>query len=273
MKRRAFLAAGATGSLAATAGCATLFGSSSSSVNHPGNIDTSFNANKPLPEDDEPADGIPPARENPPEERSVDTSQFPTTSTNGEPIRLAPIEVARYWHQRGAARFVDARGLEYYERAHVYGAVNSPAERGSSGGGISGWPKDDRVVCYCGCPHHLSSVRASALQQSGFTNVYVINEGFVPWRNNEYAMAGTSFAAPQEALIEGEVDPSYAGEYAWATHEPTSQSEAAPIAEDGSFAVHFKFYDLDADAPIHVRTPAFEVTAPLSEVTDTFLTA
>ncbi|MFB6270863.1 MAG: rhodanese-like domain-containing protein [Halobacterium sp.] len=271
MKRRAFLAAGATGTLAATAGCLGLFGSSSD-IKHPGNLDTSFHANKPLPSDDDPSDGIPPARDDPPEERSFDPSQFPTTTTNGEQITLAPIDVARYWHQRGEARFVDARGLKYYKQAHVYGAVSSTAERGSTGGGISGWPKDDRVVCYCGCPHHLSSIRASALQQNGFSNVYVIDEGFVPWRDNGYAMRGTSFAAPQEAVIEGAVDASYAGEYAWATHEPTGQSEAAPIGDDGSFEVHFKFYGLGADAPIHVQTPAFEVTKPLSELTGTVLT-
>lgn len=273
MNRRAFLAAGAAGSLAATAGCLGLFGSASSDLNHPGNLDTSFNANKPLPADDDPSDGIPPARDEPPAERSLDPSGFPTTTTNGETIALAPIEVARYWHQRGEARFVDARALKYYEQAHVYGAVNSSAERGSSGGGIAGWPEDDRIVCYCGCPHHLSSVRASALQQNGFTNVYVVDEGFVPWRTNEYAMGGTNFAAPQEAVIEGEVDPSHAGDYAWATHELSGQAEAAPIAQDGSFAVHFKFYDLTEAAPILVQTPTFEVTRPLGELTDTVLTA
>ncbi|NIC00061.1 rhodanese-like domain-containing protein [Halobacterium sp. R2-5] len=271
MNRRAFLAASATGSLAAVSGCLGLFGSSASSVNHVGNLDAEFHANTSLPEDDDPADGYPPEHGDP-GQRTVDPSSFPTTTANGETIRLAPIDVARYWHQRADARFVDARGTDYYEQAHIYGAVSSPAQRGSSGGGISGWAKDDRIVCYCGCPHHLSSVRASALQQAGFSNVFVIDEGFGPWRNNGYAMRGTTFAAPQEALIEGEVDPQYADEYAWATHEPTGQSEAAPIAEDGSFEVHFKFYDLPSDAPILVQTPAFEVTRPLADLEGAVLT-
>lgn len=29
------------------------------------------------------------------------------------------------------------------------------------------WPKDDRIVCYCGCPHHLSSIRGSQLIDDG----------------------------------------------------------------------------------------------------------
>ncbi|MCG1003906.1 MULTISPECIES: rhodanese-like domain-containing protein [Halobacterium] len=259
MNRRAFLAAGAAGSLAAVSGCLGLFGSSN------------VNTNMELPADGNPDDGYPPAYGDP-DERSVDPSSFPTTTANGETIRLAPIDVAHYWHQRADARFVDARGQKFYEQAHIYGAVNSPAQPGSSGGGISGWANDDRIVCYCGCPHHLSSVRASALQQAGFSNVFVIDEGFVPWRNNGYAMRGTNFDPPQEAKIQGAVDPEYAGEYAWATHEASGQSEAAPIAEDGSFAVHFKFYDLSADAPIHVQTPDFEVTRPLGDLTGAVLT-
>jgi hypothetical protein len=85
-------------------------------------------------------------------------------------------------------------------------------------------------------------------------------------------MAGTNFDAPQEAKIRGEVDPRYAGEYAWATHEPSGQQEAAPIADDGSFTLHLKFYDVGDDAPIRVATPAFDVTRPLAALTDSLVT-
>ena len=272
MNRRAFLAASATGSLAAVSGCLGLFSSSSSaSVNHIGNLDAEFHANTSLPADDDPADGYPPEYGDP-DERNVDPSSFPTTTTNDETVRLAPIEVARYWHQRADARFVDARGLQQYERAHIYGAVNSPAQRGSQGGGISGWSNDDRIVCYCGCPHHLSSVRASALQQAGFSNVFVIDEGFGPWYDGGDPMRGTDFSAPQEAFVDGEVDPEHAGDYAWATHEASGQQEAAPIADDGTFSLHLKFYDVTADTPIHVQTPAFDVTQPLGDLTGAVLT-
>jgi len=271
MNRRAFLAAGAAGSLAAVSGCLGLFDSSASSVNHVDNLDAEFHANTSMPEDDDPTDGYPPEYGDP-DERSVDPSSFPTTTANGESVRLAPIEVARYWHQRADARFVDARSQEQYERAHVYGAVNSPAERGSSGGGISEWANDDRIVCYCGCPHHLSSVRASALQQAGFSNVFVIDEGFGPWYENGEPMRGTDFSAPQEAVVEGDVGAEHAGEYAWATHEASGQREAAPIAEDGSFSLHLKFYDVTDSTPIRVETPAFAVTRPLGDLVGAVLT-
>jgi len=260
MRRRAFLAAGATGSAAALSGCLGLFGSSNASTNMS------------LPADDDPDDGYPPAYGDP-GERSVDPSSFPTTTTNGEEIRLAPIEVAHYWHKRADARFVDARGSEQYDSAHIYGAISSPAQRGSTGGGIDGWPDDDTVVCYCGCPHHLSSIRAAALQKAGFSNVFVIDEGFGPWYDNGYAMRGTNFESQQPAAIQGQVSAQYAGEYAWAEAVERAQQEAAPIGEDGSFEIHLKFSELTDDTRIRVTTPEFDVTRPLGELTETTLTA
>jgi len=151
MNRRTFLAAGTT-SLAALAGCTGLLGSSSSAtVNHPGNLETSFNANMELPTDETLATAYRPSTRGT-DERSVDESQFSALSTNGETVTLVPVEVARYWHRRREARFVDARGLAQYKRAHIFGAVNSPAVRGSQGGAIGGWPTDDRVVVVAAVP-------------------------------------------------------------------------------------------------------------------------
>jgi rhodanese-related sulfurtransferase len=272
MNRRTFLAAGTT-SLAALAGCTGLLGSSSSAtVNHPGNLETSFNANMELPTDETPGDGVPPEYAGGTDERSVDESQFSALSTNGETVTLVPVEVARYWHRRREARFVDARGLAQYKRAHIFGAVNSPAVRGSQGGAIGGWPTDDRVVCYCRCPHHLSSVRAAGLQKSGFSTVYAIDEGFGAWYDNDDPMRGTDFSNPQEAVVAGEVAASYAGENVWAVHEASGQREAAPVADDGSFELHLRFYDVTADSQIRVSTPTFDVTRPLGELTSGVLT-
>jgi rhodanese-related sulfurtransferase len=270
MNRRTFLAA-STGSLAALAGCTGVFGSSTD-VNHPGNLETQFRTNQSLPADENPGDGYPPEFGDPPSAKHADTSQFPTLSTNGETVPLVPIDVARNWYLRGEARFVDARGLEQYKAAHIFGAVNSPAVRGSEGGGIGGWAKDDRIVCYCGCPHHLSSVRAAGLQKAGFSDVYAIDEGFGPWYENDRPMQGTDFSAPQEAVVEGRVAAKYAGENVWAVHEASGQREAGPVADDGTFSLTLTFYDVTEETPIHVSTPEYEVTRPLGELTGGVLT-
>lgn len=248
--------------------------SSGAPFEHPGTLDQTFATNGDYPEDDNPADGYPPAFEDPPEAPDADPSSFETTEENGETVRLAPVDVVIDWYYRGDARFVDARGLRQYQTAHIYGAVFSRAQGDSTGGGIDDWSTDDRVITYCGCPHHLSSLRAAGLQKAGFTDVYAIDEGFVgredSWEANEYPMAGMGFvegaqASISEWQIAGSVEPRFAGEYVWAAAD--RQYEAAPVAGDGRYDLHVRLVDADAETPIELRLPDGETrTAPLGEL-------
>lgn len=236
---------------------------------HPGTLDTSFVANGDFPPDEDPADGYPPEFPDPPAAPDVDESDFETIGANGEAVSLVPIDVAEKWFYRSEARFVDSRGLPQYEHAHIYGSVLSTAQKESDGGGIDGWSTDDRVVTYCGCPHHLSSFRAAGLQKAGFSNVYAIDEGFGEWADRADPMSGTSFgsdgqASVSEWVLEGALDAAYAGKYVWV--EAARQYEAAPIREDGTFSVTLKFTDVSSETPVEVSTPAFSTTAPLGEL-------
>ena len=298
MKRRPFLAAAATGLAGAVAGCAgssstdsgdttpTATDASGSSTSteatenkapfeHTGTLDTSFVANGDYPTDENPADGYPPEFPEPPAAPEVDESSFDTIGTNGEVVSLVPIDVAEKWFYRSEARFVDARGIPQYERAHIYGSVLSTAQRHSDGGGIDGWATDDRVVTYCGCPHHLSSLRAAGLQKAGYEKVYAIDEGFGEWSASGDPMSGTSFGSDEQSdvsewVLDGAVGASYAGEYVWV--EAARQYEAAPIRDDGSFSVRLKFSGVTTETPVSVTTPAFETTAPLGELADGTIT-
>jgi rhodanese-related sulfurtransferase len=205
------------------------------------------------------------AVESPPAEREVDDSAFSTITTNGEPITLVPVEVAHYWWGRREARFADARGQEQYDTSHVTGAVLSPAGADWANDPVTAWSTEDRIVCYCGCPHHLSSIRAAALQQDGYERVYVIDEGFWEWHKRGFSVTGEDPDwAPYESWeITGEVDPRHAGDYAWAVHEPSSQQEAAPIESSGEFTLDVKFGDVTDSTPITLRTPAWTISAPL----------
>ena len=280
MNRREYLAALGAASTTLLAGCASDPGGVDTAVDggtpsgdapfeHPGTLEETFVANGDYPEDEDPADGYPPAFPDPPESPNVDPDALETLSVNGETVKLLPIDAARAWYLRAEARFVDARGERQYTRSHLYGSVLSPAQQNSVGGGIEGWDTDERVVAYCGCPHHLSSLRAAGLQKAGFEDVYVIDEGFVEWSDQSYPMAGTRFgdggsAELSEWQIDGEVDSKHAGEYAWATVD--RQYEAAPIGDDGGFSIHLRFSDVDADTPVRVSTPAFTRTRPLGDL-------
>ncbi|QDX40625.1 rhodanese-like domain-containing protein [Salarchaeum sp. JOR-1] len=272
MNRRAFLGAMGGAAAAGLAGCLGIGsgsaenGTGSSAFYHPGNLKTAFVRNGDYPDDPAPADGVPPEFGGRPAERSIDTAAFETLDVNGQTVKLAPIDVAKYWYDRGEARFVDARPKTQYEHAHIYGAVNSPAQPQAAGGPVDGWPTDDRVVAYCGCPHHLSAIRASTLQAAGYTDVYVIDEGFWTWHDRGYPMAGTDFDKPAAYHIDGRVDPAYSGAYAWATAVDSDQQEAAPIGDDGLYELHLRFSDISEATTIRVDTPAYSVTGTLADL-------
>ncbi|QLG29692.1 rhodanese-like domain-containing protein (plasmid) [Halorarum halophilum] len=252
--RRAFLsAAGVTGA-ALLAGC--LGGSGGGNGTTEGN------------------DGYPPTPDEQPEERSIDTSGFARKTVNGTEVPLAPIDVTHYWHLRREARFVDARGSTQYGKSHVLGAVLSTAPDGVNDDPTASWPKEDRVVCYCGCPHHLSSLRAANLIDNGYENVFVIDEGFWEWYERGYPMSGSKISnRPASYEIRGEVGAEYAGETAWAWHDSSGQREAGPIGDDGSYLLELTFSGITRSSPIRIETPTYELEAPLSDLLSGVVTA
>jgi rhodanese-related sulfurtransferase len=280
VKRRTLLGAIAGSGAGAAAGCLSQAGqggqsggeandSSTAPYDHPGTLEIAFTANGDYPADEDPSDGFPPEFPSPPPAPDVDESTFETLDVNGESVKLAPIDVVEAWYRRAETRVVDARGLDQYKRAHVYGGVSSTAQRGSEGGAIDDWPTDTRIVTYCRCPHHLSSIRAAGLQKAGYERVYALDEGFGAWIDREYPMAGTKFGDGNagdisEWTLEGDVDPRYAGEYAWASIG--KQYEAAPIDREGRFELVLRFAGVTADTRVRVSTPAFTATRPLREL-------
>ncbi|MHB9288473.1 rhodanese-like domain-containing protein [Halobacteriales archaeon Cl-PHB] len=249
LTRRTLLAAGAAG-LAATAGCLGGDGGSDGTS------------------------GYPPAAESTPTERTIDTSAYETLQVKGESVPLAPIEDTYYWYQRQSARFVDSRGAEQYDRAHIPGAVLSSAPDGVQNDPVTDWPKDARIVCYCACPHHLSSLRASSLMADGYENVYVIDEGFGVWYDRGYPVNGSAVESlPEPYVVKGQASTDAAGDYAWGVHQPSDQQEAAPIASDGTWKLELRFSGLTDDSPIRVETPDYAVEHPLGVLRDGYVRA
>jgi len=257
MHRRTFLAAG-TGfaGLAGLAGCLSQSGQTGSET-----VSSS-------------SDGYPSTDTNQATERKVDTESFPTVDRDGVAVPLAPVDVAHYWHQGREARFADARGETQYENSHILGAVLSPANESGTNGPVAAWPKDDRIMCYCGCPHHLSSIRAASLLSNGYKEVYVIDEGVWEWQDRGYPMTGANVESrPPLRLVQGRVAPRFAGETAWAYHDPTGQREATGINNDGSFELELKFVDVTTDSPVRVQTPEYTLEQPLEKLTKGVLTS
>jgi len=225
------------------------------------------------PGDPNPTDGFPPEPEAVPAERAVDTSSYRTIGVEGEQIQLAPIEDVHYWWARQEARIADARGLSQYRESHVLGAVASPVGTGIDDTHVGDWATDERIVCYCGCPHHLSSMRAAELQAAGYENVYVIDEGFFEWVDQSYPVVGADASNRTLYRVRGRTRRRYAGEMVVARHVGSDRVEAAPVQRDGTFEVHVRFADVTPDSRLRVETPAYTVTATLDELTSSVVTA
>ncbi|WP_435362135.1 rhodanese-like domain-containing protein [Haloarchaeobius sp. DFWS5] len=224
------------------------------------------------PDDPEPADGYPPEQDSPPAERQIDTSSYETLTYEGQEVKLAPIEDVYYWWARREARFADARGTNQYRDSHIYGAVSSPAGSPIADSDVADWGKDQRIVCYCGCPHHLSSIRAAELQEAGYSDVYVLDEGYYQWLRDEYPVVGEDTSSRKLYRIQGQTSSKYAGEMVWARHVGSDRMEAAPVQGDGSFELHIRFADVTPRSEVVVETPAFSVRGTLSELSSTVVT-
>ncbi len=193
---------------------------------------------------------------------------FDTVERYGAHVPLAPISVVHEWYEKGSAKFADARGKTQYDTSHIEGAVLSPApDRFEKDDPVSRWGKKDRIVCYCGCPHHLSSMRAGKLMNNGYENVYVIDEGFWVWHDKGYPIEGknTSYS-PQSYEIDGVADSVSAGKTAWARHPKTGQREATGIRGDGSYSLDLKFYDVTPQSMITVQTPDYTVKGTIGDL-------
>jgi rhodanese-related sulfurtransferase len=232
-----------------------------------------------LPNDPKPDDGYPPEFDVVPEKQSLQPSSYDTlsretTSGNTVEVPLIPIEDAYYMYARHNARFVDSRSETGYEVQHIFGSVLSPAPDGRRSDPTSDWGKQESVITYCHCPHHLSTLRAADLIDEGFENVYAIDQGFQAWLDRNYPLAGSDTNRDYTVrTIEGETAASDAGETAWAIHAPTDQVEATEIESDGSYEMELKFVQVDPSSVIMVETPSYTIEAPLEVLTNTTVTA
>lgn len=192
---------------------------------------------------------------------------YETTTTEGVAVPLVPVADAIEWYEAGTV-FVDARSETAYERGRVSGAVFSPAPDGQDRDDpVADVPTAERLVTYCGCPHHLSSLRAASLIRAGRLDTYALDEGFRTWVERGHPVEGSAVEdLPAVYEVSGRTDPSHAEAYAWARHDPTGQREAAPIDGSGRFTLRVGFHGVGPSDPVRLTTPAAERTAPLGDL-------
>lgn len=94
-----------------------------------------------------------------------------------QPITKQQIEELQ--HQKRNVKLIDIRPAAEYEKMHVPGSLNMPAEIITEK--ISRFDTNDTIVCICTKGLERSQHAAETISAMGFANVFYLEEGAVGW--------------------------------------------------------------------------------------------
>ena len=94
-----------------------------------------------------------------------------------QPITKQKIE--KLQQQNNTVKLIDIRTTAEYEKMHVPGALNMPAETIPEN--ITKFTTDDTIVCICNKGQERSQNAAETIAAMGFANVFYLEDGTVGW--------------------------------------------------------------------------------------------
>ena len=96
-----------------------------------------------------------------------------------KPITKEQIEELQ--QQNNIVKLIDIRPAVEYEKMHVPGSLNMPAD--TIADDISKFSTDATIVCVCTKGLERSQNAAETISSMGFENVYYLEEGVIGWLN------------------------------------------------------------------------------------------
>ena len=96
-----------------------------------------------------------------------------------KPITKKQIEDLQ--QQNSSVKLIDIRPAGEYEKMHVPGSLNMPAD--SIADDISKFSTNDTIVCVCTKGMERSQNAAETISSMGFKNVFYLEEGVIGWHN------------------------------------------------------------------------------------------
>lgn len=102
-----------------------------------------------------------------------------------EGLKTIPLEEAARLYRNRQAVFIDARPQALYAEGHIKGAVNLPWQRAEELfiDVLTPIPPEKQVITYCdGVSCDLSENLAKFLTDLGYTDVYVLPDGWSRWK-------------------------------------------------------------------------------------------
>lgn len=142
------------------------------------------------------------------------------------------------------AVFVDVRSRPEYNAEHIQGALSYPYQLIKM---TEKYPfeKKQKLILYCGCPHHLSGLSADILKMRGYQDVHVIDEGYFGWKAQGFPVMVNPQAPEKISMnVEGKVMlgklPAVYRDI-FLLHPESGQLEATRTDAQGNFrmALHF----------------------------------
>jgi rhodanese-related sulfurtransferase len=94
-----------------------------------------------------------------------------------QPITKEQIEELQ--QQNNPVKLIDIRTAAEYEKMHVQGALNIPAETIAES--ISKFAANDTIVCICNKGQERSRNAAETIVSMGFANVFYLKDGTAGW--------------------------------------------------------------------------------------------
>ncbi len=175
-----------------------------------------------------------------------------------DPAILIKAKAASELLKKNKALFVDVRSRPEFNAEHIQGAISYPYTVIKTAKDLPFKPAD-KVILYCGCPHHLSGLSADILKQKGFKDVHVIDEGYWGWK--EFGLpVMVNPDAPTKVSMDIEGRASQNGQPlvykdVFLLHPETGQLEATRTDREGNFrmALHFRGLDLSEQVVFQIQ--------------------
>ena len=79
---------------------------------------------------------------------------------------------------------LDARPANDYDLDHITGAYSIPFYEVADH--FDDFPIGDWYIAYCGCPHSESGIVAEYFLENGHSNVGILDEGYLVWKEEGY---------------------------------------------------------------------------------------
>ena len=94
-------------------------------------------------------------------------------------------QIEKLQQQNNSVKLIDIRTAAEFEKSHVPGAVNLPAETLENNS--KNFAEGDTIVCICNKGLERSQQAAEAIASMGFTNVFYLEAGTFGWPESSSA--------------------------------------------------------------------------------------